>query len=413
MPIYLDHAATTPLRREALEAMLPFLTDDFGNASSLHGFGRRARAGLDEAHERVARALGATPREIVFTSGGTEANNLALKGAAWAGKARGHRIITSSVEHHSIGHTIRYLEKFGFEVVELPVDRYGRVDPDDVEAAVTSKTILVSIMLANNEVGTIQPIAEIAARVRRHKGILIHTDAVQAAPYLDIDLASLDVDLITVAAHKFEGPKGVGALFVRHGTNILAQQQGGAQERYRRAGTENVAAAVGMAAALELTVAERPQMVARLRDLRDSLAASVGAIDDVQQTGHPTERLPGLVSLVVGGVDGSDVTMALDLAGLACSTGSACTTGSNEVSHVLSAMGYPADEARGALRLSLGRTTTAEEVAMAAELLTRTIGSQRDAAAKLAAGRVVAQARPTQPVQRAAQDEADAQVSVG
>jgi len=305
MAIYLDHAATTPLRREALEAMLPFLTEDFGNASSLHGFGRRARAGLDEAHERVARALGATPREIVFTSGGTEANNLALKGAAWAGKARGHRIITSSVEHHSVGRTVRYLEKFGFEVVELPVDRYGRVDPDDVEAAITSKTILVSVMLANNEVGTIQPIAEIAARVRRHKGILIHTDAIQAAPYLDIDLASLDVDLLTVAAHKFEGPKGVGALFVRHGTNILAQQQGGAQERYRRAGTENVAGAVGMAAALELTLAERPQTVARLRDLRDSLAASVGAIDNVQQTGHQTERLPGLVSLVAGGVDGS------------------------------------------------------------------------------------------------------------
>jgi len=413
MAIYLDHAATTPLRREALEAMLPFLTEDFGNASSLHGFGRRARAGLDEAHERVARALGATPREIVFTSGGTEANNLALKGAAWAGKARGHRIITSSVEHHSVGRTVRYLEKFGFEVVELPVDRYGRVDPDDVEAAITSKTILVSVMLANNEVGTIQPIAEIAARVRRHKGILIHTDAVQAAPYLDIDLASLDVDLLTVAAHKFEGPKGVGALFVRHGTNILAQQQGGAQERYRRAGTENVAGAVGMAAALELTLAERPQTVARLRDLRDSLAASVGAIDNVQQTGHQTERLPGLVSLVAGGVDGSDVAIALDLAGLACSTGSACTTGSNEVSHVLSAMGYPADEARGALRLSLGRTTTAEEVAMAAGLLTRTIGSQRDAAEKLAAGRVGAQARPMQPVEQAAQEEAEAQVSVG
>jgi len=413
MAIYLDHAATTPLRREALEAMLPFLTEDFGNASSLHGFGRRARAGLDEAHERVGRALGATPREIVFTSGGTEANNLALKGAAWAGKARGHRIITSSVEHHSVGRTVRYLEKFGFEVVELPVDRYGRVDPDDVEAAITSKTILVSVMLANNEVGTIQPIAEIAARVRRHKGILIHTDAIQAAPYLDIDLASLDVDLLTVAAHKFEGPKGVGALFVRHGTNILAQQQGGAQERYRRAGTENVAGAVGMAAALELTLAERPQTVARLRDLRDSLAASVGAIDNVQQTGHQTERLPGLVSLVAGGVDGSDVAIALDLAGLACSTGSACTTGSNEVSHVLSAMGYPADEARGALRLSLGRTTTAEEVAMAAGLLTRTIGSQRDAAEKLAAGRVVAQARPIQPVQQAAQEEAEAQVSVG
>src|SRR5664279_6470187 len=187
MPIYLDHAATTPLRREALEAMLPFLTDDFGNASSLHAFGRHARAGLDDAHERMARALGATPREIVFTSGGTEANNLALKGAAWAGKARGHRIITSSVEHHSVGHTLRYLEKFGFEVVELPVDRYGRVDPSDVEAAITPRTILVSVMLANNEVGTVQPLAEIAALVHRHKGVLLHTDAVQPAPYLPID----------------------------------------------------------------------------------------------------------------------------------------------------------------------------------------------------------------------------------
>src|SRR5664279_5595565 len=304
MAIYLDHASTTPLRREALEAMLPFLTDDFGNASSLHSFGRRARAGLDEAHEGVARALGATPREIVFTSGGTEANNLALKGAAWAGKARGHRIITSSVEHHSVGHTARYLEKFGFEIVELPVDRYGRVDPDSVAAAITPKTILVSVMLANNEVGTVQAVAEIAAQVRRHKGILIHADAVQAAPYLDIDLATLDVDLLSIAAHKFEGPKGVGALFVRHGANILAQQQGGAQERYRRAGTENVAGAVGMAAALELAVAERAVTVPRLRALRDALASSVRAIEGVQPTGHASENLPGLASFVIEGVEG-------------------------------------------------------------------------------------------------------------
>jgi len=413
MPIYLDHAATTPLRREALEAMLPFLTDNFGNASSLHAFGRHARAGLDDAHERMARALGATPREIVFTSGGTEANNLALKGAAWAGKARGHRIITTSVEHHSVGHTVRYLEKFGFEVVELPVDRYGRVDPDEVDAAITSKTILVSVMLANNEVGTIQPVAEVAARVRRHKGILLHVDAVQAVPYLVIDLATLDVDLLSLAAHKFEGPKGVGALYVRHGTNILAQQQGGAQERYRRAGTENVAAAAGMAAALELSVAERPETIARLREFRDVLAASIGALDGVQQTGHPTERLPGLASFVIGEVDGSDVTMALDLAGVACSTGSACTTGSNEVSHVLSAMGYPTDEARGALRLSLGRTSTAEDVDTAAELITRTIGSQREAADKIRAGRMAALARPAQPVDEATQEEAPERVSAG
>ena len=380
MPIYLDHAATTPLRREALEAMLPYLTEDFGNASSLHSFGQRARAGLDEAHEMVATALGATPREMVFTSGGTEANNLALKGAAWAGKARGHRIVTTTVEHHSVGHTFRYLEKFGFEIVEVPVDRHGRVDPDDVDAAITPRTILVSVMFANNEVGTIQPIADIAARVRRHKGVLLHTDAIQAAPHLAIDLGDLDVDLLTIAAHKFEGPKGVGALYIRHGMNILAQQHGGAQERYRRAGTENVAGAVGMARALELAAAERAETTARVRQLRDSLAATVCAVDRVQLTGHPTERLPSIASFVVAGVDGSAVTMALDLAGVACSTGSACVSGSTEPSHVLTAMGYPAEEARGALRLSLGRTTTAAEIEEAADAIVRTLVRQQESA---------------------------------
>jgi cysteine desulfurase len=398
MPIYLDHAATTPLRREALEAMLPWLSDGFGNPSSVHSFGQRARAGLDEAHERVAKALGATPREIVFTSGGTESNNLAIKGAAWAGKARGHRIITSSVEHHSVGHTVRYLEKFGFEVVELPVDRYGRVDPDEVEAAITPKTILVSVMLANNEVGTIQPIAAIAERVRRHKGILLHTDAVQAAPYLAIDLAALDVDLLTIAAHKFEGPKGVGALFVRHGTNVLAQQQGGAQERYRRAGTEDVAGAVGLATALELAVAERADGVPRLTALRETLAAELRSIEGVQETGHASERLPGLLSVVAGGLDGNAVTMALDLAGLACSTGSACVSGSNETSHVLAAMGYPEEEARGALRFSIGRATTADEIAEAARVITATMTSQRDAVERFATQRIAALARPAESI---------------
>jgi len=420
MPIYLDHAATTPLRREALEAMLPYLTEQFGNASSLHGVGRRARAGLDEAHETVARALGATPREIVITSGGTEANNLAIKGAAWAGKARGHQIITSSVEHHSVGHTVRYLEKFGFEIVELPVDRYGRVDPDEVEAAITPKTILVSVMLANNEVGTIQPIAEIAARVRRYKGVLLHTDAVQAAPYLAIDVAALDVDLLTIAAHKFEGPKGVGALYLRHGTNILAQQQGGSQERYRRAGTENVAGAAGMARALELAVAERAETGPRVRELRRSFEAAVSRAGGILGTGHPIDRLPGLASFVAPGLDGSAVAMALDLDGVACSTGSACVSGSNEVSHVLGAMGYPQEEARGALRFSLGRTTTAADVAEAAELVLRTIAHQRDAAAGLSEQRAAALGRsataPTSgpsPASGVAADRAGIEASAG
>jgi cysteine desulfurase len=377
MPIYLDHAATTPLRREVLDAMLPYLTDAFGNPSSAHGFGRVARAGLDDAHERVARQLNAEAREIVFTSGGTEANNLAIKGAAWAGKARGHRIVTSAVEHHAVGHTLRYLEKFGFEIVELPVDRYGRVDPDQLDAAITDKTILVTIMLANNEVGTIQPLAEIASRVRTRKGVLLHVDAVQAAPYVDIDVHALGADLVSLGAHKFEGPKGVGALYVRHGTHILAQQQGGTQERHRRAGTENVAGAVGLAAAYELSCTERAATVARLKRQREVLGAPLLALPGVELTGHPKKRLPGLLSVIARDTDGMSVAMSLDLEGIACSVGSACTTGSTEVSHVLTAMGYPEEEARGALRLSLGRTTTDDEVTAAAQVVPRVVASMR------------------------------------
>jgi cysteine desulfurase len=384
MPIYLDHAATTPLRREVLDAMLPYLTEDFGNPSSAHAFGRSARAGLDDAHDRLAASLGVEPRELVFTSGGTEANNLALKGAAWAGKARGHRIVTSSIEHHAVGHTLQYLEKFGFEVVELPVDRYGRVDPDELEAALTERTILVTIMLANNEVGTIQPIVEIARRVRARKGVLFHVDAVQAAPYVDLKLADLGADLVSISAHKFEGPKGIGALYVRHGTHILAQQHGGTQERHRRAGTENVAGAVGLAVAYELCAAERPATVKRLRAGRERLAKSVLAIPDTESTGHPTQRLPGLLSIIARGTDGAAVSLSLDLEGIATSVGSACTTGSTEVSHVLSAMGYPDDEARGALRVSLGRTTTDDEITTTAEVLPRVIASMQVGAATVA-----------------------------
>ncbi len=385
MAIYLDHAATTPLRQEVLAAMLPLLTESFGNPSSAHAYGRAARAALDTAHETVAARLNAQGREVVFTSGGTEANNLALKGAAWAGKGRGHRIVTSSVEHHAVGHTLRYLEKFGFEIVELPVDRYGRVDPDQLETALNDKTILVSIMLANNEVGTIQPIGEIAARVRTRKGVVFHVDAVQAAPYVDLDVEALGADLVSLGAHKFEGPKGVGALYVRHGTHILAQQQGGTQERHRRAGTENVAGAVGLATAYDLSCAERAGSVARLREQRDRLLAAVLKTAGVEPTGHPKERLPGLLSIVGRDTDGSSVAMSLDLEGIACSVGSACTTGSTEVSHVLTAMGYPEEEARGALRLSLGRTTTDEEVATACEVVPRVIASMRLGTAAVAA----------------------------
>jgi cysteine desulfurase len=385
MAIYLDHAATTPLRREVLDAMLPFLTESFGNPSSAHSYGRSARGALDEAHERVAIRLNAEAREIVFTSGGTEANNLALKGAAWAGKARGHRIVTSAVEHHAVGHTLRYLEKFGFEIVELPVDRYGRVDPEQLERAITDRTILVSVMLANNEVGTIQPIAKLVSVIRAHKGVLLHIDAVQAAPYVDLDVLALGADMVSLGAHKFEGPKGVGVLYVKHGTHILAQQQGGTQERHRRAGTENVAGAVGLATAYDLSCAERPETVARLRRQRDRLIKAVLATPGTEVTGHPKQRLPGLVSIIARDTDGTAVAMSLDLEGIACSVGSACTTGSTEVSHVLTAMGYPDEEARGALRLSLGRTTTDEEIATTCEVVPRVLASMRLGAYAVAA----------------------------
>jgi cysteine desulfurase len=385
MAIYFDHAATTPLRGEVLDAMLPYLKEGFGNPSSSHSYGRVARAALDDAHDRVATRLNAQAREIVFTSGGTEANNLALKGGAWAGKARGHRIVSTAVEHHAVGHTLRYLEKFGFEVVELPVDRYGRVDPDQIDAAITDKTILVSVMLANNEVGTIQPVPEIGRRVRAHKGVLFHVDAVQAAPYVEIDVEALGVDLLSLAAHKFEGPKGIGALYVRHGTHILAQQQGGTQERYRRAGTENVPGAVGFATAYELCCSERPETARRLRRQRDRLKTAVLGADGTELTGHPRERLPGLLSIVVRDGDGSAIAMSLDLEGIACSVGSACTTGSTEVSHVLTAMGYPEEEARGALRLSLGRTTTDAEVETACDVVPRVVASMRVGALAVAA----------------------------
>ena len=379
MPIYLDHAATTPLRREALEAMLPLLTDDFGNASSIHSFGRRARAALDEAHERMAAGLRAQPREIIFTGGGSEAINLALKGVAWAGKARGHRLITSAVEHHAVLHSLRNLEKFGFEIVVLPVDRYGRLDPEQVDAAIDDKTIMVSLMMANNEVGTIQPLTDIVSRVRAHRGVFIHLDAVQAAPYLTIDVGELDVDLVSLAAHKFEGPKGMGALYLRHGTILLPQLHGGSQERFRRAGTENVAGAVGMAVAYELARAEQAESAPRLAALRDRLRDAIVALPNVELTGHPRKRLPGHLSLIARDVEGEALVQNLDLAGLAASTGSACTTGSTEPSHVLTALGYPDEEARGSLRLTLGRTTTDAEIDAAASIVPQAISHLRGA----------------------------------
>jgi len=395
VPIYLDHATTTPLRPEALEAMLPYLGGEFGNPSSPHSYGRRARAALDEAHERIAAQIGAGPREVIVTSGGTEALNLALKGAAWAGKGRGHRIVTSAVEHHAVLHALQHLEKFGFEIVELPVDRYGRVDPDQVAGAINERTIVVAIQLANNEVGTLQPIAAIGKVVREKgpKGCMFVVDAIAGAAWLPIDVEAFGCDLLALAGHKLDGPKGVGALYLKKGTHILSQQQGGTQERFRRAGTEDVAAAVGMGVAIELAVAERDPTVKRIRKLRDRLRSSLLAEDGVELTGHPRDRLPNLLSVVVGEADGAAIVVKLDLRGIAGSVGSACTTGSTEPSHVLTAMGYPDDEARGSLRLSLGRATTDAEIDEAIEIVPGIIAASRTAATVLAQdplGQVVA-----------------------
>jgi cysteine desulfurase len=379
MAIYLDHAATTPLRREVLEAMLPYLTDHWGNPSSIHASGRRARQGLDEARETIARILGAKPREIVFTSGGTESDNLAIKGAAWAASARGRHLVTSAVEHKAVMHAFGVLERQGFLVTYLPVDRYGRVDPADVAAAIGERTTLVSVMYANNEVGTIQPVAEIGA-ICRQRRVLFHIDAVQAAGFLPLDVDALSSDLLSLGAHKVYGPKGAGALFVRQGTAMLPQLSGGSQERQRRAGTENVAAIVGFARALELVQGDataRDAENTRLAALRDALIDGFTALPDVTLTGDPVQRLPNNASFTIQGIEGGDLVAALDLEGIEVSTGSACTTGSVEPSHVLLAMGIDPELAHGSLRLTAGRETAREQVARTVEVASAVIGRLR------------------------------------
>jgi cysteine desulfurase len=356
MAIYLDHAATTPLRPEVLEAMLPYLTEHHGNPSSIHASGRRARQGLDEAREAIAERIGAKPREIVFTSGGTEADNLALKGVAWAASARGRHIVTSSVEHKAVMNACAVLERQGFEITYLPVDRYGRVDPSAVADAIKPTTVLVSVMAANNEVGTIQPVAEIGAVCRERK-VYFHTDAVQAAAFGPPAPDAWQATLVSLSAHKLGGPKGIGALYVRQGTAMLAQQHGGSQERQRRAGTEDVAGAVGFAHSMTLS-----GDLGRLTQLRDRLIAGLLALPGVTLTGHPTDRLPNSASVVIEGVEGGDLVAALDLEGIEASTGSACTTGSVEPSHVLLAMGIDEELAHGSLRLTLGDEHTEADI---------------------------------------------------
>ena len=375
MAIYLDHAATTPVRPEVVEAMLPYFTEHWGNPSSIHGSGRRARQGLDEARETVARIIGAKPREVVFTSGGTESDNLAIKGVAWAASSRGRHIITSSVEHKAVLHTCQLLERYGFEVTYLPVDADGRVDPADVEAAITDRTILVSVIYANNEVGTIQPIAEIGS-ITRARRILFHTDAVQAGGYLPLDVDTLQVDLMSLGAHKLYGPKGVGALFVRQGTQLVPQLQGGSQERQRRAGTENVPLVVGFARALELAqgdAATQDAENARQAALRDRLFEGLSRIPGSWITGDRWRRLPNNASVVFEGIEGGDLVAALDLEGIAASTGSACTSGNVDPSHVLLAMGIGERTAHGSLRLTVGRDTTEADVDETVAAVTRIV----------------------------------------
>lgn len=358
--IYLDHAATTPVRPEVLEAMLPYFSEHYGNPSSLHRLGRETGKALRKAHEQIAGVLGCLPGEIVITASGTEADNLALRGVALARRQRGqgNHLIVSAVEHKGVLETAHQLrDLFGFELTELPVDTTGRVNPAGLAAAMRPDTLIVSIMAANNEVGTVQPLADLAA-VCRERGVPLHSDAVQASGTLSLKVGELGVDLLSLGAHKFYGPKGIGLLFVRRGVPILPQVTGGSQEGSRRAGTENVPFVVGLAKALELSQAERVAEASRLVALRDRLIDGVfTAVPDCYLTGHRTERLANHASFIMRGIEAEGMLIGLDMAGICASSGSACTSGAQEPSHVLTAMGIPRPEAAGHLRLSLGHSS--------------------------------------------------------
>lgn len=380
--IYLDHAATTPTDPAVIEAMLPFWRETWGNPSSLYAAGRQARAALDRARAQLAEALRCHPREITITSGGSESDNLALRGVVAEARrvfARPH-LITSAVEHHAITHTAEALSKEGADVTYVPVDACGMVSPDDIAGAIRPETCLISIMYANNEVGTVNAIAELAA-IARARRIPFHTDAVQAPAYLPLDMDALGVDLLSLSAHKFNGPKGVGLLYTRRGTRWTPQITGGGQEMNRRAGTENVAFAVGMATALTRAAAARAATVAHCTALRDRFIARVMAeIPDVRLNGHPTARLANNVNLGFAGVEAESLLILLDAEGIAASAGSACASGSIEPSHVLTAMGVPEPHALGTLRFSLGPENTAAELDMVAEVLPRLVSRLRSLA---------------------------------
>ena len=367
--IYFDHAATTPTDGAVAESMAVYMTQQYGNPSSVHAFGREARKAVAEARGRVASLIGAKPEEIYFTSGGSESDNFALKGIAFANRAKGNHIVTTQVEHHAVLHTCQWLEKNGFRVTYLPVDADGCIHLSDLEAAITPETILVSVMFANNEVGTVQPIAE-AARIAKARGVYFHTDAVQAVGALPVDVEAMGIDLLSLSGHKFYGPKGIGALYVRRGVKIEPVQLGGAQERKLRAGTENVPAIVGLGLAAQLAQAELTQRAEHTRALRDALIAGIEArIPEVKLNGHRTQRLPGNVNISFLYIEGESLLLSLDMKGIAASSGSACTSGSLDPSHVLLAMGLTHEVAHGSLRLTLGRQNTREEVDYALDAL--------------------------------------------
>ncbi|MBP7332199.1 MAG: cysteine desulfurase NifS [Firmicutes bacterium] len=371
--IYFDHSATTPVHPDVAEEMLRYLTGKFGNPSSLHSFGREAKKAMEEAREKVAENIGARNEEVVFTSGGTEADHLAIKGAVYANRKKGNHIITSAVEHHAVLDTCKSLEKEGYEVTVLPVDGYGMVSPQEVAKAIKDNTIFITIMHANNEVGTIQPISEIGG-IARERNILFHTDAVQSLGKIPVDVNDLKVDLLTVSGHKIYAPKGVGALYIRQGVNWRPYNYGGGQERKHRPGTENVPGIVAMGKAVELAASDMEKENARLTVLRDKLIKGVTEnISHVRLAGHPTRRLPNNANFVFEFIDGGAMLLNLDMHGVAASSGSACTAGTVSASHVLLAMGIPHQIAYGSLRLTLGRSNTDEDVERFLELMPQII----------------------------------------
>jgi cysteine desulfurase len=377
-PIYMDYAATTYVKPQVLEEMIPYFTEHFGNPSSIYSLSRETKKAIDKARDRVAKAINAESNEIFFTGGGSEGDNWALKGIAFAHKNKGNHIITTTIEHHAILHACEYLEKHGFEVTYLPVDEYGLINIEDLKKAITDKTILVSIMFANNEIGTIQPIEEIG-KICREKKVLFHTDAVQAVGNVNIDVKEMNIDLLSMAAHKIYGPKGTGALYIRKGVRIDNLVHGGGQERSRRAGTENVAGIVGLGKAIELATENMEAHSKKLTELRDRLIEGLLKVPYSRLNGPIGEnRLPGNANICFRFIEGEAILLLLDHAGICASSGSACTSGSLDPSHVLLAIGLPHEIAHGSLRLSLGDGTTVEEVDYVIETVEKVVKRLRD-----------------------------------